>query len=131
MPPKAEGPPGNTAFNVRFTHVTPEEAANGRAKKGTRPTVGLDAKARVSTIPTASLCLTDDQRAKVDAFYASNCLKSREFDLSKEQQQVAASELASLGLDSEALDDPACRWSACWSTKSTKGEHKQRVLYQW
>lgn len=131
-----EGPPAaplrqkenRLPYNVRFAHVSVQEASN---KKKDFP-----ARREASSVYLAQLGLTTDQLTTLKAAYDdpnSNLIQSNTYDsLSEEEQTSGASLLAAIGLDADSRQSYASRWKVKWQRESGKGEKaNKRVLYQW
>jgi hypothetical protein len=126
-------------FRVRFAApVTNEEASRAYVKASNREKTQLNSRQTVSDVPIQKLILTNAQLDGIKQLHARNETVSMEFyaggDNVKEAQESAAALMASHGLDTESRDDPCSKWSARWSTLSSKTAgpgQTRRVLFQW
>ncbi|TFK78558.1 hypothetical protein K466DRAFT_507116 [Polyporus arcularius HHB13444] len=111
----------------KFLILKPKEASGQK--------VPLTALRRASNVYTKELCLTEEQKAKIEALYSDANASLRvdeEFDPEDlEEQRAAASLLASEGLDLDGRAGLGNRWTSRWSMKTgNRGLVTRRVLFQ-
>ncbi len=112
----------------QFRAVRPAEASGKQ--------VQLTTRRLASRVYIEKLWLTTEQRAQIDAFYANpdaSPLVIRVFDgQNMDDQQAAASLLASEALDPDGREELGNRWSSRWNRQTEKrGLVTRRELFQW